>query len=213
MECPSVRGVAVSCPRSPPHRTRAIPVIVSLQSFVHSTMRLASSGIRKQSLCRHARAVEREYLSVDERHRRAGIQDQMPYRVQGGGPARGRRLKGGWAIRRGFPSTRWRPAVGGDTVDHPLAMDVEAVRRTGYAAVDALSARLANPDADPVLRRASPAEMRALLGGRRRNGARAWTWCLAGSWPTCCRMRPGPTIPGTSRSSPTSLPGPRRWRN
>jgi aromatic-L-amino-acid/L-tryptophan decarboxylase len=50
-------------------------------------------------------------------------------------------------------------------VDHPLAMDVEAMRRTGYAAVDALAARLANPDADPVLRRASPAEMRALLGG------------------------------------------------
>jgi len=50
-------------------------------------------------------------------------------------------------------------------MDHPLAMDVEAMRRTGYAAVDALAARLADPEADPVLRRASPAEMRAKLGG------------------------------------------------
>jgi aromatic-L-amino-acid decarboxylase len=50
-------------------------------------------------------------------------------------------------------------------VDHPLAMDVDAMRRTGYAAVDALVARLADPEADPVLRRASPAEMRARLGG------------------------------------------------
>jgi aromatic-L-amino-acid decarboxylase len=50
-------------------------------------------------------------------------------------------------------------------VDHPLAMDVEAMRRTGYAAVDALVARLANPQADPVLRRASPTQMRARLGG------------------------------------------------
>ena len=54
---------------------------------------------------------------------------------------------------------------GGVKVDHPLAMDVEAMRRTGYAAVDALVARLANPGADPVLRRASPAQMRARLGG------------------------------------------------
>src|SRR5215470_5488394 len=44
-------------------------------------------------------------------------------------------------------------------------MDVEAMRRTGYAAVDALVARLADPAGDPVLRRASPAEMRARLGG------------------------------------------------
>ena len=50
-------------------------------------------------------------------------------------------------------------------MSHPLAMDVEAMRRTGYAAVDALVARLADPEADPVLRRASPAEMRAMLGG------------------------------------------------
>jgi len=41
-----------------------------------------------------------------------------------------------------------------------LAMDVEAMRRAGYATVDALVARLADPRADPVLRRAGPAEMR-----------------------------------------------------
>ena len=50
-------------------------------------------------------------------------------------------------------------------VDHPLAMDVEAMRRAGYAAVDALAARLAAPEGGPVLRRASPAEMRERLGG------------------------------------------------
>jgi aromatic-L-amino-acid/L-tryptophan decarboxylase len=50
-------------------------------------------------------------------------------------------------------------------VEHPLAMDVEAMRRAGYATVDALVARLANPGADPVLRRAGPAEMRSRLGG------------------------------------------------
>jgi aromatic-L-amino-acid/L-tryptophan decarboxylase len=50
-------------------------------------------------------------------------------------------------------------------VDHPLAMDVEAMRRAGYAAVDALAARLAAPEGGPILRRASPAEMRERLGG------------------------------------------------
>jgi aromatic-L-amino-acid/L-tryptophan decarboxylase len=50
-------------------------------------------------------------------------------------------------------------------VDHPLAMEVEAMRRAGYAAVDALAARMADPEAEPVLRRASPAEMRERLGG------------------------------------------------
>jgi glutamate/tyrosine decarboxylase-like PLP-dependent enzyme len=44
-------------------------------------------------------------------------------------------------------------------------MDVEAMRRTGYAAVDALADRLADPEADRVLRHASPAQMRARLGG------------------------------------------------
>ncbi len=48
---------------------------------------------------------------------------------------------------------------------HPLAMDAEAMRRAGYATVDALVARLANPEADPVLRRAEPGEMRSRLSG------------------------------------------------
>ncbi len=50
-------------------------------------------------------------------------------------------------------------------MDHPLAMEVEAMRRAGYAAVDALAARMADPEAEPVLRRATPAEMRERLGG------------------------------------------------
>ena len=50
-------------------------------------------------------------------------------------------------------------------MEHPLAMDMEAMRRAGYATVDALVARLANPEADPVLRRADVAEMRSRLGG------------------------------------------------
>jgi glutamate/tyrosine decarboxylase-like PLP-dependent enzyme len=44
-------------------------------------------------------------------------------------------------------------------------MDAEAMRHAGYATVDALVARLANPGADPVLRRADPAGMRSRLGG------------------------------------------------
>jgi aromatic-L-amino-acid/L-tryptophan decarboxylase len=50
-------------------------------------------------------------------------------------------------------------------MDHPLAMDAEAMRRAGYATVDALVARLADPRADPVLRRGEPAGLRARLGG------------------------------------------------
>jgi len=50
-------------------------------------------------------------------------------------------------------------------VEHPLAMDAETMRQAGYATVDALVARLADPGADPVLRRAGPAEMRGRLGG------------------------------------------------
>src|SRR5271165_853676 len=50
-------------------------------------------------------------------------------------------------------------------MEHPLAMDIEAMRRAGYATVDALVARLADPEADPVLRRAEAAEMRSRLGG------------------------------------------------
>src|SRR5260370_42650224 len=44
-------------------------------------------------------------------------------------------------------------------------MDIEAMRRAGYATVDALVARLASPEADPVLRRADAAELRSRLGG------------------------------------------------
>jgi glutamate/tyrosine decarboxylase-like PLP-dependent enzyme len=44
-------------------------------------------------------------------------------------------------------------------------MDAEAMRRAGYATVDALVARLADPEADPVLRRAAAADMRSRLGG------------------------------------------------
>jgi aromatic-L-amino-acid/L-tryptophan decarboxylase len=50
-------------------------------------------------------------------------------------------------------------------VEHPLGMDIEAMRRAGYATVDALVARLASPEADPVLRRAEAAEMRSRLDG------------------------------------------------
>jgi hypothetical protein len=63
-------------------------------------------------------------------------------------------------------------------VEHPLAMDIEAMRRAGYATVDALVARLADPKADPVLRRADAAEMRARLGGpppeQPQSTARSW---------------------------------------
>src|ERR1700761_8898555 len=50
-------------------------------------------------------------------------------------------------------------------VPHPLAMDPEAMRRAGYATVDALVARLADPQADPVLRRGRGADLRARLSG------------------------------------------------
>jgi glutamate/tyrosine decarboxylase-like PLP-dependent enzyme len=50
-------------------------------------------------------------------------------------------------------------------VPHPLAMDPEAMRRAGYATVDALVARLADPQADPVLRRGRGAGLRARLSG------------------------------------------------
>ena len=57
-------------------------------------------------------------------------------------------------------------------MEHPLAMDAEAMRRAGYATVDALVARLADPEADPVLRRADAADMRARLGGPAAGAAR-----------------------------------------
>jgi hypothetical protein len=63
-------------------------------------------------------------------------------------------------------------------VEHPLAMDVEAMRRAGYATVDALVARLADPGADPVLRRADAVGLRSRLGGPPRSSpgitARSW---------------------------------------
>src|SRR5712691_12841992 len=60
-------------------------------------------------------------------------------------------------------------------------MDVEAMRRAGYATVDALVARLANPRADPVLRRVGAAEMRSRLGGPpREEAASANPYC--GAW-------------------------------
>ncbi|HET9972857.1 MAG TPA: hypothetical protein VFQ68_31805 [Streptosporangiaceae bacterium] len=53
-------------------------------------------------------------------------------------------------------------------MDHPLAMDAEARRRAGYATVDALVARLADPEGDPVLRRAGAARLRGRNGEVRR---------------------------------------------
>ena len=50
-------------------------------------------------------------------------------------------------------------------MESKLRMDVEAMRRAGYATVDALVARLADPGSDTVLRRAGPADMRARLAG------------------------------------------------
>ncbi len=50
-------------------------------------------------------------------------------------------------------------------MEHLLGMDAEAMRRAGYATVDALVARLTEAGADPVLRRGQPAEMRARLSG------------------------------------------------
>ncbi|HEY2279641.1 MAG TPA: aminotransferase class I/II-fold pyridoxal phosphate-dependent enzyme [Streptosporangiaceae bacterium] len=50
-------------------------------------------------------------------------------------------------------------------MEHPLAMDPEAMRRAGYATVDALVARLAEPEADPVLRRGQATDLRARLSG------------------------------------------------
>ena len=55
--------------------------------------------------------------------------------------------------------------VEGAAVNHPLGMDAEAMRQAGYATVDALVARMTEPGADPVVRRAKPAQMRARLGG------------------------------------------------
>jgi aromatic-L-amino-acid decarboxylase len=58
-------------------------------------------------------------------------------------------------------------------------MDAEAMRRAGYATVDALVARLADPAADPVLRRATPAQLRSRLGGPAPEGAGDYAAVLA----------------------------------
>jgi aromatic-L-amino-acid decarboxylase len=44
-------------------------------------------------------------------------------------------------------------------------MDAEAMRRAGYATVDAMVSRMAGARAEPVVRRAEPREMRGRLGG------------------------------------------------
>src|SRR5438046_3199187 len=61
-------------------------------------------------------------------------------------------------------------------------MDVEAMRRAGYATVDALVARLADPEASPVLCRAGAADMHARLGGPppEQPGAAGGPWPSAG---------------------------------
>ena len=51
-------------------------------------------------------------------------------------------------------------------MEHPLAMDAEAMRRAGYATVDALVARLADPGADPVLRRGGEERGREQIRGK-----------------------------------------------
>src|SRR5512140_3812936 len=69
-------------------------------------------------------------------------------------------------------------------MEHPLAMDAEAMRRAGYATVDALVARLADPGADPVLRRAGAPEMRSRLGGPPPEQAGDFAVCPSfTSWP------------------------------
>ncbi|MCW2647702.1 MAG: Pyridoxal-dependent decarboxylase [Pseudonocardiales bacterium] len=64
-------------------------------------------------------------------------------------------------------------------MEHALQLDVEAMRRAGYATVDALVARLADPRADPVLRRAAPETMQALLGGGAPEGPSDYSDVLA----------------------------------
>jgi aromatic-L-amino-acid decarboxylase len=49
--------------------------------------------------------------------------------------------------------------------EDPLALDVETMRRLGYRTIDLLVERLADPAGGPALRRATPAEMTARLGG------------------------------------------------
>jgi hypothetical protein len=96
-------------------------------------------------------------------------------------------------------------------VEHPLAMDIEAMRRAGYATVDAPVARLANPDADPVLRRAGAAEMRCRVGGpppeQPGDYGAVLARVLADVLPHAART----DHPGTWPSSRALPPGRRRW--
>jgi hypothetical protein len=96
-------------------------------------------------------------------------------------------------------------------VEHPLAMDVEAMRRAGYATVDALAARLAHPEADPVLRRAEAAERRSLLGGPPPEQPREYGAVLARVMADVLPYAAGPITRGTSPSSRALPPGRRRW--
>ncbi len=49
--------------------------------------------------------------------------------------------------------------------DDPLALDVETMRRIGYHTIDLLVDRYADPGGGPALRRATPADMSARIGG------------------------------------------------
>lgn len=96
-------------------------------------------------------------------------------------------------------------------MDHPLAMDAEAMRRAGYATVDALVARLADPEADPVLRRGHAAEMRARLGGPPPEPPGDYGTVLARVLTDVLPYGRGPIIPATWPSSRASPPGRPRW--
>ncbi len=64
-------------------------------------------------------------------------------------------------------------------MEHPLAMDVEAMRRAGYATVDALVARLADPGRIRCC--AAPAQPRCVPGSAVRRPSRPGT--TVPSWP------------------------------
>ena len=98
-------------------------------------------------------------------------------------------------------------------MEHPLAMDVEAMRRAGYATVDALVARLADPEADPVLSRAGAADMRARLGGPPPEQPGEYGAVLARVLADVLPFGRGPTTPATWPSSRASPPGRPRWPN
>ena len=96
-------------------------------------------------------------------------------------------------------------------MDHPLAMDVEAMRRAGYATVDALVARLADPEADPVLRRADAADLCSRLGGPPPEQAGDYGAVLARVIADVLPYGARTDHPGTWPSSRASPPGRPRW--